>query len=906
MDRVLATRLTRMERRLAAMELALDQAHIARPTPRPRPEAPTPPVQLPSPEPASADTLPPPLPPSAAPHATRTRVSQPPTPQPRSTPSPRPEPRTHAPASPPDWERFFGLAVLGRIGVAAVLLAAGYFAQLAYKGLPPLGKVASIYALAALFIGVGAWLRPRVATRYVALLWGGGAASAYLAAITAHLRYDLVGDTLALGMLIAASGLGHVLARTLRHQTLASMALAGAFAAPLIADASLANGGFLLVYLLLLHGWSAWMEERWSWASARIVGLVGTGVVVVRWLQLHGAVDATTYTLLHLYLAGLMAPEIVRLVRGKVLGPERAFVIPWAVAALEFMLVVLAFGRAGPDPAMMTTALLAGLGWTALACALGAAGREGHAGLLVRALARVGGVFVALGVPLALRALPGDFPLAEETVGVWGLACVALGALALRPRLVVGDLTAAVATPLACVLAVVPSDAQHVFVLFPIAAATAAAVLVLSRHAVARAIAAWSGLITIGVGLHAGARFEAQDTVWLPIALTLAAAWALGVLAFARRRELPSLVLHGMLQLWLLGILWVAQGFTTLVDVRVPLLDPMTLSGVLLACAAGYTAWRHRHEEGPRMPFAASLWLLALALPVLAGHREMVSAVASLERLARDAWHTIYFAVAGVSLGWLGRRRHPLLGAGALAVAGIAVLKMLTDAERAITASPWTAAQVAAALAAPWALAFLVRRLRGQQVLVAFYLFAAAALGYALHSAWGHLPARVPFLDFRFLLGLLVLAGAWAFPYERLDGASRRPTATGALLGGLLLGFGIGYAELWDLVKDLGAAWPAVLVSVYMALFAAVTLAIGFARRDKRLRYPALGLFGLVVLKVGLHDLATAELTLRIFVTGILGLVLLGAAFAYARRTGPDGDDRREGPLAPGGPRASQ
>ena len=126
------------------------------------------------------------------------------------------------------------------------------------------------------------------------------------------------------------------------------------------------------------------MEERWSWASARLVGLVGTGVVVVRWLQLHGAVDATTYALLHLYLAGLMAPEIVRLVRGKVLGPERAFAIPWAVAALEFMLVVLACGRAGPDPAMMTTALLAGLGWTALACGLGAAGRGWAAASSVR------------------------------------------------------------------------------------------------------------------------------------------------------------------------------------------------------------------------------------------------------------------------------------------------------------------------------------------------------------------------------------------------------------------------------------------------------------------------------------------------------------------------------------------
>jgi len=74
-------------------------------------------------------------------------------------------------------------------------------------------------------------------------------------------------------------------------------------------------------------------------------------------------------------------------------------------------------------------------------------------------------------------------------------------------------------------------------------------------------------------------------------------------------------------------------------------------------------------------------------------------------------------------------------------------------------------------------------------------------------------------------------------------------------------------------------------------------LIVGFFRKDTRLRYAALGLFGCVVVKVGLHDLATADRPLRIFVTGVLGLVLLAAACAYARRT--EEDAAREEALAP-------
>ena len=74
-------------------------------------------------------------------------------------------------------------------------------------------------------------------------------------------------------------------------------------------------------------------------------------------------------------------------------------------------------------------------------------------------------------------------------------------------------------------------------------------------------------------------------------------------------------------------------------------------------------------------------------------------------------------------------------------------------------------------------------------------------------------------------------------------------------------------------------------------------------RRSRPLRYAALVGFGGVILKIGLFDLSEAELPLRILVTGVLGLVLLAAAYGYARRSSArDAEAAREDedPLDPG------
>ena len=331
----------------------------------------------------------------------------------------------------------------------------------------------------------------------------------------------------------------------------------------------------------------------------------------------------------------------------------------------------------------------------------------------------------------------------------------------------------------------------------------------------------------------------------------------------------------------------------TLVDsdyvrLSLPILDAMTLSGLaIIAAAFAGAALVHRWRPKGAGGRSAAWALTAMIMLVVVGHRETVSAVASLPDAARDALHVSYLSVAAVAFARVGRRRNTHgIARLAIALLGIAVLKALSG----VTDAPngaWPSLALAAPMAATWALTHVLaawRREFGVLTLAAGALLAFGWLGYVLEARF---PVEPALFNLRLGTGLALLVMGLAM------GRSMRPQAGSdaaplLLLSWVLgLAYGVGLFELLDLVEPLAGAWPRVLVSVYTTVFAAGLLAMGFMRGDRRLRYPALAAFGLVVLKVGLYDLGGTPIPLRILVTGVLGLVLLGAAFAYAR-TGKD------------------
>ena len=73
-------------------------------------------------------------------------------------------------------------------------------------------------------------------------------------------------------------------------------------------------------------------------------------------------------------------------------------------------------------------------------------------------------------------------------------------------------------------------------------------------------------------------------------------------------------------------------------------------------------------------------------------------------------------------------------------------------------------------------------------------------------------------------------------------------------------------------------------LSLLFTLYAAAALAWGFVRRIPAVRYAALGLFGVVIVKAFLIDLAELQAIYRILSFLVLGLVLLGVSYVYQKR----------------------
>ena len=826
------------------------------------------------------------LPAPAAPAPFVPTPEAPPVPPPAPAPTPRvprPVPAARTPAL--DLERFLGVAVLGRIGVAALLLAAGYFAQLAYKSFGPELKVASIYALAAAFVGTGFALRGRVAPRYVATLWGGGVAASYLAGVVAKLTYGLVGPVEATGLLLASAALGQWLARLAKLESLAHVALLGAFAAPLLVGGRLDASTALLVYLVSLHAWAAWTEVRFGWKGARVIGVAGTLFVAATWLINHPGMPAATLQWhAHGYLFALTAPEWGRAILGRSVSLERSV---WAFVPALVAEVLLCFatgdvwfaaGRGASVLPLMPP--LAGSAWLGLAVL--ARLRVTEPSPAVRGMARIaGGLALATALLVWPRTLPG--PWTPETASLAALTVLAAVAVSSRRWLGVGDGVAALAGGAILLLLQGRSHPDP----WTVAGFVAPAMLVLFGGG---EVAALAGLALGAVVPFAGLE-PAVAPWWIVASLGISAAWT--ALARARVAARGWFAAAAVADVAFLGLLlvWIWQAFTgPYAPVVHALVNPVTVAG--LALAGVILASMRTRRAGPApgaVDTAPILPLAAAVLLFLAGWREVHAAVAGVG--ARDvgwALETLYLAVVSAGLVVVGRRGGSLRLAG-LALLGLAIARAFTDVSK--PGGGWSALLELAALSMPVVLAAVTgaREREGERTALAAFALALAALWGGAWDA-GRFGVEALLGNPRMASGLLGI-GLLVF-LRRLEppgSKGPRPLLLGSAAA--LLGYVVGLLEVLDVLRPMGSSqWGAAIVSAYSAVYAAGMLAIGFAWRNAALRWLALGGFGVVIVKVGLHDLAFLETPFRILVTGCLGVVLLVAAYAYARR------DRGPGP----------
>ena len=264
--------------------------------------------------------------------------------------------------------------------------------------------------------------------------------------------------------------------------------------------------------------------------------------------------------------------------------------------------------------------------------------------------------------------------------------------------------------------------------------------------------------------------------------------------------------------------------------------------------------------------------LLTVADIVLAGQLALLLRPGQLFNLSREGLRSTLWVLASLTLSVLLWREPPGLWAAGLLIVQLLVLGFLS---RLVHAPALT----------------VVVPLAGLTVL-ARTLFADDAMARATADALAnvYLLARVLACVALAIAGNC-LAGSGASRYAGQVGR----TVSGA--AGVVLLFVL--SQAWTRnqngslreARDLGKSgiageirWKTqVGLSVLWTLYAAVTLAWGFVRHSTALRYAALGLFGLVIVKVFIVDLASVKTLYRMLSFLILGVVLLLVGLLYQK-----------------------
>ena len=150
-----------------------------------------------------------------------------------------------------------------------------------------------------------------------------------------------------------------------------------------------------------------------------------------------------------------------------------------------------------------------------------------------------------------------------------------------------------------------------------------------------------------------------------------------------------------------------------------------------------------------------------------------------------------------------------------------------------------------------------------------------------------------PFLNSRmaaggFIVALLYGAAALHQRYRDSLSVAARPAAAGFVAAANILTVALLTADIYSFWEVRGERFTAsfareVSISVTWAAYAMGLMVLGFMEQSAVLRYLALGLLGITVVKLFAVDLLALDGIYRIIGFIVLGLVLLAASFLYHR-----------------------
>ena len=186
---------------------------------------------------------------------------------------------------PEDLEQQIGSRWLLYLGVAAVVLGMSYFVKFAFDN----GWISEpLRVLSGVVIGVGLIAAgSRFSTRGLALfgqaLAGGGVVVLYVSIYSALHFYQLISQAPAFGLMVVVTAGAAWLADRQRSQPLATLALLGGFATPMLVGGERGVQVVLFTYIAILISGGAALARRHTWPLLSAATYVCTFLLVIAW-----------------------------------------------------------------------------------------------------------------------------------------------------------------------------------------------------------------------------------------------------------------------------------------------------------------------------------------------------------------------------------------------------------------------------------------------------------------------------------------------------------------------------------------------------------------------------------------------------------------------------------------------
>lgn len=406
-ERTLAERVSMLERRVASLELALPSgaSEFAAAMTTSAPEAIVAPPASPPIAPAPLDQKET-LPVSSNLNADgMVHVESGAIVAPLATPPAPPVPPL--PKAPPNaliaW--MMGGNTLARIGVVLLFIGVGFLLKYAVEHVHvPISLRLAGIALGGVALLVLGWRLRSSRRAYAMVLQGGGVGVLYLTVFGALRLYELVSPVAALGLLIAISALSSWLAVRQDAISLAVLAVAGGFLAPILTSSQSGNHVMLFSYYALLNAGILGIAWFKAWRVLNLLGFAFTFAVGTLWgvTRYRPENFATTEPFLILFFLFYVAIAVLYALRRSVevrdyVDAGLVFGTPLVAAGLQSALVRdIEYGMA-----------FSALGMSALYLILGRflyTRRRDDIRLLVESFLALGVVFATLAVPLGLDA----------------------------------------------------------------------------------------------------------------------------------------------------------------------------------------------------------------------------------------------------------------------------------------------------------------------------------------------------------------------------------------------------------------------------------------------------------------------------------------------------------------------